>query len=530
MILTDLILIPTTCPLNFTDKSSTTEYNIRDYIQKWCYGDKIRVQVRSDYYASGLTLKVYGNCGIYKDTASFDDFKELSDGYKYSDVEYTVDLENGYYYFCICDGDTWLAQSSWCYVGNNNNTFLLEYSNDENKIETIFKNTIYTATIVSQSVRQRMPRFYDVNNVDSGWNPYVSIWYDGGWKRFLVVGNDDFFNSYTMTYESDSGDIEVTSLEVASGVFHYAVELPAVFKTGTFKGYDGSTEIITSRELSLVSGSGTTAGTFNYYEGIYRYQDNVISFANTPYYSNAVFTETSFTTPLIYIYYYLGEMYVDIDLSNTVFYASNLDSFYVELYNEDDTLLETKNIDYTDEDFCHFDLDAGNYYIKAYCSLGDDDPSLIGQSVIFYTDGTAIFNVTEDDNSFFFRCEGGIKPNSDINKTNATDFSDQEDEVIPLHQNPYNTFLLTIGSNEGVPIWVRDKLNHIFSLNELRLNWIDVTKASEIKSFEAEPIEETGNKILKIELQNKVNDHLQTGVILLATGNELIEDTEFLTL
>jgi len=511
MILSNDILIPKSCPLNFIE-DSISKYKIREYCQKWINGDKIKLQVRSNVYSSGLSLRVYDSRGVFMDSENFSAFQSLSDGYDYANVSYTIDLDDGFYYFCICDGDTWLAQSTWNYIGKNENTFICEYSDEDNKVETIFKNSSLTATTGFSRTAPaglNIPRFFNSNGIDTGMFCSYSV-YSG--SRYFVINGIP--SNYTATYHNDLADDDGSINEVSSGVYKYSI--------------------------------GLVSGTSGY---IAIYNESSVEIART-------FTfelTTTFDSVYVYPYFSSGFLYTNVNTNDYVEYSSptnwsvfsaviyenkfliraedfNGESFTHLLYDEDDNLVQTLAASTVIGYGFIADLD-GNYYIKTYRDYGLTGETLLATTVLFYTDGSSISIVNNEDNSFYFRCEGGFKPNSDSQKINSTDFSDQEDEVVPLHQNPYVPFELTIGDNRGVPMWVREKMNIILSLKELRFNFLDMTKASEVKTFEAEDIEDTGSKILKVELQPSYNDFAQSNINALSSKiNILSDNNEFLTL
>jgi len=118
--------------------------------------------------------------------------------------------------------------------------------------------------------------------------------------------------------------------------------------------------------------------------------------------------------------------------------------------------------------------------------------------------------------------------NSDEQKADNTDYLDQENDNVSLHQNPYREHELLIGDNKGISYSFRNMLNNIFQCEELRINFVDVVKANGQATFEAENIDRTGNKTLKIKLQEKENDYLQNSLLGLSTCEQLITNGEYI--
>lgn len=71
---------------------------------------------------------------------------------------------------------------------------------------------------------------------------------------------------------------------------------------------------------------------------------------------------------------------------------------------------------------------------------------------------------------FQFRVEGGIyQANAKQNVDNET-FRDQLSSLHQLSAFPYEVNVLTIGNSNGVPQWVGNKINYIFSLSSVYVN------------------------------------------------------------
>jgi hypothetical protein len=523
--------------LNFKETISF-DYNLKPYSQKWCNGDIIHVQIRTDEYPSGVSLKVFDEDGVFVSSTDFSALKELSSGYTYMDAYYTVNLDSGFYYFCICYGDIWLAQSTCNQIVDGKGTVIIDYSDEKNKVETIFKNDIITSSLGYNQSAYILPKLYSGENIV--FDTLVSVYNDGSLKKFLfITGANGWVTSpaKTIKFVRDSGsDINFERLEVQSGIFQYAIEITSLSDViGTIKAYISGVEIYTSFKMVLNGGAGYNyVGTYITYTSVRKYSDNGFYFFNLPTSEYGIFTSDGFSglvIPNIYINSYLNKILVYIDFNINQFGASNIEEYYVELYDEDGVLIESKDVDFLNsKNYVYFDY-TGNYYIKVYLKRFDVATYSMGQSVTFYHSGTIIGSLDSEDNYFSYRIEGGFKPNSDAQKINATDFSDQEDEIVPLHQNPYQTFILTLGNGNGIPYLEREKLNIILALDELRVNFVDMTKAKEVKSFEAENFEETGNKILIIEMQPTINDHTQGAeYLVLAENNNLLRETNYLTL
>jgi len=85
---------------------------------------------------------------------------------------------------------------------------------------------------------------------------------------------------------------------------------------------------------------------------------------------------------------------------------------------------------------------------------------------------TAFVNGDSSRNAFEFRVEGGFLSNSHEENVESEDFRTQRNEQVQLSALPYTVKTLTLGTNTGVPLWVAEKVNHIFSLSEVMVNGV----------------------------------------------------------
>lgn len=112
---------------------------------------------------------------------------------------------------------------------------------------------------------------------------------------------------------------------------------------------------------------------------------------------------------------------------------------------------------------------------------------LIAQSSTFFvtddTSGTVLLTYTNETNDydtvfinstvriFNFRFEGGIMNQGNKYLVEGNSFRNQYQEMRQLYQQPYKTSVLTIGSAKGVPDWVAEKVNLIFCLSNVYIDY-----------------------------------------------------------
>jgi hypothetical protein len=81
--------------------------------------------------------------------------------------------------------------------------------------------------------------------------------------------------------------------------------------------------------------------------------------------------------------------------------------------------------------------------------------------------------------SFSFRVEGGIYQGEIEQNIKNETFRDQRYKSYQLSAIPYQTKTLTIGTCDGVPQWVGNKINWIFSVSNVYVNSIATTRSED---------------------------------------------------
>lgn len=132
--------------------------------------------------------------------------------------------------------------------------------------------------------------------------------------------------------------------------------------------------------------------------------------------------------------------------------------------------------EYENLDFGRYQVFATNYWYNdtiSSCIFDVLPPEELENTVLFKyqhfrNEYDVIFTNDEDDYfSFDFRVEGGfLYAEMQSNVENNT-FRDQRYNIYQLSANPYKVKPLTIGTAKGVPQWVADKVNFIFSLSDI---------------------------------------------------------------
>lgn len=96
---------------------------------------------------------------------------------------------------------------------------------------------------------------------------------------------------------------------------------------------------------------------------------------------------------------------------------------------------------------------------------------------ITYTNRRNEFDtVFADDRLFDFRVEGCLLPGDTTFGVDSEGFRDQSDRYRQLSALPYRTDTLSIGGGSGVPVWVADKLNFIFSTSFVMIDEMKYTR------------------------------------------------------
>jgi len=89
-------------------------------------------------------------------------------------------------------------------------------------------------------------------------------------------------------------------------------------------------------------------------------------------------------------------------------------------------------------------------------------------NTLFINDGRLFFD---------FRVEGGFLYSEMQSLVESESFRQQSNSIVQLSALPYNKKTLTVGSRLGVPQWVGDKVNHILSLSDVRINGVKHTRS-----------------------------------------------------
>ncbi len=92
---------------------------------------------------------------------------------------------------------------------------------------------------------------------------------------------------------------------------------------------------------------------------------------------------------------------------------------------------------------------------------GADDLVLFRYNNIDHKDNTVFLD------DFYFRCEARLFPQNETYGIEDNQFRDQDYDPRTLSAEAYLTYGLTIGGSGGVPNWVADKINLIFSCTEV---------------------------------------------------------------
>lgn len=129
-------------------------------------------------------------------------------------------------------------------------------------------------------------------------------------------------------------------------------------------------------------------------------------------------------------------------------------------------------------------LEQGIYELKCYNKLGEiivyssfvvlPDECLENTSLITYThyrnQYDVKFNLNDEQIYFDFRVEGGFLYGENRFNVDAESFRSEDSVLTNLSALPYKTKTFTAGRADGVPIWVGEKLNLIFSCTETYVN------------------------------------------------------------
>ena len=531
MILTNKILIPLTCPINFYEDKHNVD-TLDCFIQEWCNGDDIKIQIRSDEVTS-LKLRIIDERGVFVSDHSFDAFMTLN-GFRYANITYRVNLNlwDKYYFQLLDNNNVLLAQSTVNRITKGYNTSYLQYSDNKNRLETIFVSESQTRT--TYYTKDAQPILFTDSTYEG------MMYYQAPNTGYYVFK----FNTYLLdmdthlVFVNEGGDehkVQVQYLETISE----GIQL--------YECYYGEEDIATSLSLSQNDKVSIYLETpYATYEMKDLYMDltgkyNLNYDPDLPVYDGILvekWEDSILATPnsLVLTHGFVGAR--NGYLFSNIFVSENKDNFdsiallKAQLFDEYDNIIETKIGE--DADFA-FESTLMFSTIELY-------ENVKYKVKMFYNDvevgETPLFNVSLTDNEcwiaaptdyyFNLRFVGGFMANSDEQKADNTDYLDQENDNVSLHQNPYREHELLIGDNKGISYSFRNMLNNVFQCEELRINFVDMVKANGQATFEAENIDRTGNKTLKIKLQEKENDYLQNSLLGLSTYEQLITNGEYI--
>lgn len=89
-----------------------------------------------------------------------------------------------------------------------------------------------------------------------------------------------------------------------------------------------------------------------------------------------------------------------------------------------------------------------------------------------------LFNTINGAEFFYLRIQGGIKTQGYSFKSDDVEFIDQDRKVTLIDSIPYTIRKYTLGGSIGMPVWLADKLNRIFSCDDIKINGIKVVKGN----------------------------------------------------
>ena len=123
--------------------------------------------------------------------------------------------------------------------------------------------------------------------------------------------------------------------------------------------------------------------------------------------------------------------------------------------------------------------------------------------VIFFEYGSQVSKV------FQIRVEGGFSTEGFKPASKDSMYIDQTHNAVMLSSIPFNTRELTIGGSLGIPNWLIDKINRIFSCNVVTVDGVGYCKSDGSK-FEPTRIAGYTSGGWKIELSESVNQYSLT--------------------
>lgn len=121
------------------------------------------------------------------------------------------------------------------------------------------------------------------------------------------------------------------------------------------------------------------------------------------------------------------------------------------------------------------ELDIQNFYFRVF---SEDDDEIKNTVRIRYSHDLNEFDArfVNDDETLLYsdiRFEGAFRRNLEQQNSQTSSFRDQDYYYQQLSSNAYTSRTLSLGDNQGLAGWVGEKLNYIFSLNDITIttNW-----------------------------------------------------------
>lgn len=132
-------------------------------------------------------------------------------------------------------------------------------------------------------------------------------------------------------------------------------------------------------------------------------------------------------------------------------------------------------------------VDEGVYYLEVFFEKGElysvvSEPILIKDQ---HPDTILIeFGHRENDfdmyfmggRKFWLRVEGGFPSSGFTPGAKDTVYRNQEHDTVLLNSTPYSVQKIQFGSGSGIPNWVADKINRIFSCSSTKINGVSWVK------------------------------------------------------
>lgn len=166
---------------------------------------------------------------------------------------------------------------------------------------------------------------------------------------------------------------------------------------------------------------------------------------------------------------------------------------------------------------------TGDYYVKMYDFNGSQNYTFYSEAINikavqrgtsllkYYSDGIIHDTYWQySDGSqveFYFRCPGGFQSKDFAPSGVNNIFADQTNSYTLLSSIPFNTKKFTVGSNKGVPNYIADLVNRIFSCESV---YIDTVQYCKVEGATLEQVE-YGDKhvtgVWKINLSEAPNEY-----------------------